>query len=150
MAVNSDEDEAVLSLVKAGVSKGIFIHHADVPRTVREEIERIAARPALAGEFHVILATQTLAYGVNLAVNDVVLLGYKFYESNRMTSAAERKPLDLCSFHNMVGRAGRLGVFPNKVESQAFIIVPNDENAFAEIVRRYYSQNRPDARSQSV
>jgi len=81
----------------------IAFHNADVPREEREKIEKAFRE----GKLPVLVATSTLAYGVNLPA-DTVLIGVRALYDRR-----ERKwktfP-DLLDILQMEGRAGRLGI----------------------------------------
>jgi len=54
----------------------------------------------------IIVATQTLSYGVNLAVTSVCICGQTFFKAFRDGKTGEF-PLSNCEYHNMVGRCGR-------------------------------------------
>jgi hypothetical protein len=78
---------------------------------------------------------------VNLALNDVVLLGTTFFCQSR-TRELQSEPLNVCAFHNMAGRAGRLGKTANWGKTYVYIVVPFDEKPMA-VVERYYTQIAP-------
>src|SRR5207244_3017550 len=85
----------------------------------------------------VIFCTETLSYGVNLALNDVVILGTKFNSSSRWRRR-EVRPLPACDYHNMAGRAGRLGKTPRNEKSGVYVLVPRDGKPYANVVQQYY------------
>ncbi|SHK56423.1 DEAD/DEAH box helicase [Thermocrinis minervae] len=76
-------------------------HNADVPKEEREEIEH-AFRDGL---LDVLIATQTLAYGVNLPADRVIILIRPRREGSRIHLSPD--PLDILQ---MEGRAGRFGI----------------------------------------
>ena len=81
----------------------IAFHNADVPKEEREEIEK-AFRD---GNLNKLIATQTLAYGVNLPA-DKVLIGVKgFYDRLENRYRIIPDPLDILQEE---GRAGRFGI----------------------------------------
>ena len=66
---------AVLSSL---VNFGIYLHNADIDRTVRRAIEHRFEKRSDTPGVEVLLATSTLSYGVNLAVDAVVLIQPQF------------------------------------------------------------------------
>ena len=79
----------------------IAFHNADVPKEEREEIEK-AFRD---GKLRILIATQTLAYGVNLPADRVVILvkHIKKREDFKLIP-------DTLDILQMEGRAGRFGI----------------------------------------
>lgn len=73
--------------------KGIIVHHASLPNDLRIATEKILrySNPKI------IVATSTLAQGVNIGVSTVIIAHY------RMT----RDVITNGEFHNIIGRAGR-------------------------------------------
>jgi len=81
----------------------IAFHNADVPKEEREEIERAFRE----GGLNLLVATQTLAYGVNLPA-DKVLIGVRaFYDRFERRFVIFPDPLDILQEE---GRAGRFGI----------------------------------------
>ena len=81
----------------------IAFHNADVPAAEREEIEKAFAR----GELNILIATQTLAYGVNLPA-DKVLIGVRgYFDPLKKRYTIIPDPLDILQEE---GRAGRFGI----------------------------------------
>ncbi len=81
------------------VTKGMGTHHAGMPRSDRNMIERLFAE----GVLKVLCCTATLAWGVNLPAAAVIIKGTQLY------SAAEGKFVDLgiLDVLQIFGRAGR-------------------------------------------
>lgn len=79
----------------------IAFHNADVPKEEREEIEK-AFRD---GNLNLLIATQTLAYGVNLPADRVIVMVRFFARGGKLKSIPDS--LDILQ---MEGRAGRLGI----------------------------------------
>jgi len=81
----------------------IAFHNADVPKEEREEIEKAFRE----GELNILIATQTLAYGVNLPA-DKVLIGVRaFWDRAERRLVIFPDPLDILQEE---GRAGRFGI----------------------------------------
>jgi helicase len=81
----------------------IAFHNADIPKEEREEIEKSFRK----GKLQTLIATQTLAYGVNLPA-DAVLIGIRsFYDRREGRWKTIPDQLDILQ---MEGRAGRLGI----------------------------------------
>ena len=79
---------------------GTAFHNTNLLRAEREPIEKGYRRPG--GGIHVLVATTTLAAGINTPASTVVLAENEFVgEDGRQFTVAEYK--------NMAGRAGRLG-----------------------------------------
>lgn len=79
----------------------IAFHNADIPKEEREEIEKAFRE----GRIQTLIATQTLAYGVNLPADRVIILARFFRKEGRLRSIPDS--LDILQ---MEGRAGRLGI----------------------------------------
>ncbi|MDW8294035.1 MAG: helicase-related protein [Aquificaceae bacterium] len=79
----------------------IAFHNADVPKEEREEIERAFKE----GRLGTLIATQTLAYGVNLPADRVLIMVKFFRKFGRWKAIPDS--LDILQ---MEGRAGRLGI----------------------------------------
>lgn len=79
----------------------IAFHNADVPKEERDDIERAFRE----GKIKKLIATQTLAYGVNLPADRVIILVRMF--PNRGSWRCIPDTLDILQ---MEGRAGRLGI----------------------------------------
>ena len=122
---------------------GIFIHHSEVSSEARHRIESICAQSPADGKVQVMFATQTLSYGVNLAVDDVFLVGTQFNTTLR-SGATGAQPLSECEYHNMLGRAGRL----NQQRSSrgqwapaAFVLVKEGTAPDQDILDTYYGSS---------
>ena len=87
-------------IVTQALSQGVAPHHGGLPKVVREAIE-IDCR---AGRYKVIVATNTLAQGVNLPVRTVII-------HSTWRRDAENKPSQITvrDYWNIAGRAGRAG-----------------------------------------
>jgi len=81
----------------------IAFHNADIPKEEREEIER----EFRSGKLPVLVATHTLAYGVNLPADRVIIGVRAFFD--RKEGEMKTFP-DTVDILQMEGRAGRLGI----------------------------------------
>lgn len=73
---------------------GFVIHHADIPKPVRIRLEQLVRR----GAIRLIVATTTLAQGVNFPIQTVIVHGLSHGYDQQLT------PI---TFWNICGRAGR-------------------------------------------
>ena len=87
-------------IVTQALSQGVAPHHGRLPNVVREAIE-IDCRD---GHYKVIVATNTLAQGVNLPVRTVII-----HSVWRADEEGERSRIPLRDYWNIAGRAGRAG-----------------------------------------
>jgi len=81
----------------------IAFHNADIPKEEREAIERAFRE----GRLPVLVATHTLAYGVNLPADTVIISMRAFYDRREGRWKVFPSQLDILQ---MEGRAGRLGI----------------------------------------
>jgi POLQ-like helicase len=84
------------SVLMKGAQLGLFGHHANTPRGIRNAIEHAMRE----GKIKLVICTSTLAQGVNLPIK------YLFI-TNTSQGTDELSPRD---FHNLMGRAGRAGM----------------------------------------
>ncbi|HLG93906.1 MAG TPA: DEAD/DEAH box helicase, partial [candidate division Zixibacteria bacterium] len=93
---------------------GVAFHHADLLFPLRRAVEE-AFR---SGEIRVVVATSTLAWGVNLPAGTVFVDSEKF-EKGPASGEWISQPISLMEYENMAGRAGRLGL---EKEGKAILI----------------------------
>jgi replicative superfamily II helicase len=131
------EDPRMAKTLEQCIKFGLFIHHSDIERKIRAEIEKTCSVISPDMPSQIIFATETLSYGINLAVQDVILCGVKFPNQNRF-GELEDEPVFLSnsSYHNMIGRAGRKGK-GDRGKAHAYILVPHKSKPI-KIVSRYY------------
>lgn len=77
----------------------VGFHHAGMVRTDRNAVEKMFQK----GEVRVLLATATLAWGVNLPAYAVIIKGTDIYDPTQM----ESRDLSILDVQQMFGRAGR-------------------------------------------
>jgi antiviral helicase SLH1 len=104
--LNMEEEDLQLNLsrvkdeaLKEAISFGIGLHHAGLVETDRQLAEELF----LNNKIQILVATSTLAWGVNLPAHLVVVKGTQFYDAK----IEGYKDMDLTDVLQMLGRAGR-------------------------------------------
>ena len=104
--LSMDEDDLQLNLarvkdeaLKEAISFGIGLHHAGLVESDRQLAEELF----LNNKIQILIATSTLAWGVNLPAHLVVVKGTQFYDAK----IEGYKDMDLTDVLQMLGRAGR-------------------------------------------
>ncbi|KAI1265819.1 Sec63 Brl domain-containing protein [Xylariaceae sp. FL1019] len=104
--VHMSEEDLQLNLtrvkddaLKEAVSFGIGLHHAGLVESDRQLAEELF----LNNKIQILVATSTLAWGVNLPAHLVVVKGTQFYDAK----IEGYKDMDLTDVLQMLGRAGR-------------------------------------------
>lgn len=102
--MSEDDLAANLSRVKdealrEALSFGIGLHHAGLVESDRQLAEELFAN----NKIQILIATSTLAWGVNLPAHLVVVKGTQFYDAK----IGGYKDMDLTDVLQMLGRAGR-------------------------------------------
>lgn len=90
---------------------GVAFHSSDLSREERSAVEKAFRNPH--GEVRVLVATTTVAAGVNTPASTVVIVETDFF------SGDGPKPFTVAQYKNMAGRAGRLGF---ETEGKAIIL----------------------------
>lgn len=85
--------------MKTVVQECCGFHHAGMVRTDRNAVEKMFDK----GEIKVLVATATLAWGVNMPAYAVIIKGTDIYDPN----LTESKNLSILDVQQMFGRAGR-------------------------------------------
>jgi helicase len=109
-----DDTDLTQTLIKL-VSKGVAFHHAGLSHHCREVVERAYAN----GIIKLIVATPTLASGVNLPARRVVLSSVMKYDLEQ----GGYVPIRIMEYKQLCGRAGR----PQYDEKGEGIIIANDK-----------------------
>ena len=78
-------------------------HNADIPVQEKHRIEKLFRE----GKIKALIATQTLAYGINLPADRVIILMTSYYDRQRKKKVVIPSPTDILQ---MEGRAGRFGI----------------------------------------
>ncbi|KAI1074958.1 Sec63-domain-containing protein [Whalleya microplaca] len=104
--VNMSEEDLQLNLtrvkddaLKEAISFGIGLHHAGLVESDRQLAEELF----LNNKIQILVATSTLAWGVNLPAHLVIVKGTQFYDAK----IEGYKDMDLTDVLQMLGRAGR-------------------------------------------
>ena len=104
--VHMDEEDLQLNLarvkdeaLKEAMSFGIGLHHAGLVESDRQLSEELF----LNNKIQILVATSTLAWGVNLPAHLVVVKGTQFYDAK----IEGYRDMDLTDVLQMLGRAGR-------------------------------------------
>lgn len=79
------------------ISKGVLLHHASVPHGLRLSVEYALQKQHCS----LVICTSTLAQGVNLPIRYLIVT----------TDKQGANDIKIRDFHNLLGRAGRAGVY---------------------------------------
>lgn len=104
MKMEESELESILEKVKDDTLKlslqfGMGLHHAGLVESDRQ----IAHKLFEAGKIQILIATSTLAWGVNLPAHLVIIKGTQFFDAK----IEDYRDMDLTDILQMMGRAGR-------------------------------------------
>lgn len=110
---------------------GVAIHNGDLTRDERMAVEQ--GFRAADGGIQVLVATSTVAAGVNTPASTVLIVETEFLGANGPV------PYSVATFRNMAGRAGRLGY---ETEGKAIAIA--DSSAEQQRLFRRYVQSQPE------
>jgi helicase len=117
-ALNSlpiDDPTITSQTLREVLQGGVAYHIADLSSSERRAIEEEFRKPD--SEIRVIVATTTLAMGINTPAEAVVIIGLTHPGNN---------PYSIAEYKNMVGRAGRLGL-SQRGTSYLFALDSHDE-----------------------
>lgn len=107
------------------LDKRIAVHHAGLSPELRYLVEWLTEE----GDVRVLVATTTLAQGVNFPVSSVVLATHFLYQPNR-----GKQEMSAAAFRNLAGRAGRL--FQDTLGIVAFAAQESDDATIEKFVTR--------------
>lgn len=114
------------------VEGGVAFHTSDLTREERSFVERSFRSQEV--PLNVLLATSTVAAGVNTPASTVIIVETKFYGADGPI------PYTVSQYKNMAGRAGRLGFETNGRS----ILLAESERAAEQLFHRYI-QGQPEA-----
>lgn len=106
---------------------GVAYHHAGLPRFAREIVEDAFAKRLI----KVVVATTTLAYGLNFPARMVIVKGLKRYNPE----IGDWDWIPKYELKNLIGRAGRYGL---DREGYAYIYVPYRDRVHFDFILEYY------------
>ena len=128
---------------------GIYVHNGQLPRRLRGAVAQVFRQKLNANSRRkILITTETLTYGVNLSASCVILTTLEMSRDNPADPFAIPidRPLDPNNYHNLLGRAGRLG-FETDDPAEAIVCIGLSE--FSQPVHRlgflqdYYGQKPP-------
>ncbi len=126
------ESTGVDSIIVRALEKGFVIHDGDVPRELRARLEELIRE----GILQIVVATTTLAQGVNLPVKTILVHSLYNWVGD------QRIPLSARDFWNLCGRAGRAMC---ETEGYVYILAePKEESDVHRDIDRYVSQTRSE------
>jgi helicase len=119
--LDGEETSFLIRALKQTLGRGVAFHNADLTARQRQAIENGYRR----GEIKVIFSTPTLAMGVNLPAETVLLETMK-YRSGDFGGRPYLIPVSVAEFQNITGRAGRFGLGRNDKPGRAIILARSD------------------------
>lgn len=96
------EDSPLRSFLERNIERRVAYHNAGLSVEERRLVEALFRE----GVLQVVVATTTLAAGVNLPADRVVIADYRRWDPEQRT----RVRIDVAEYKNCAGRAGRLGI----------------------------------------
>jgi Superfamily II helicase len=117
--------------LRESLAGGVAFHSGDLTRDERVAVERGFRRAD--GTVKVLVATSTVAAGVNTPASTVIIVENDF-------PGRERQPYTVAQYKNMAGRAGRLGY---EAEGKAILLA--DTQMECNQLFRQYVQGQPEA-----
>ncbi|UCD93528.1 MAG: DEAD/DEAH box helicase [Candidatus Zixiibacteriota bacterium] len=119
--LEGEETSFLVRALRQTLSRGIAFHNADLTPQQRQAIEHGYQR----GEIRVIFSTTTLAMGVNLPA-EMVLLETVKYSSGNFGHRGSLVPISAAEYQNIAGRAGRFGLDPSGKPGRAVVLADSD------------------------
>lgn len=128
---------------------GIYLHHAEVPRELRNLAENVFASDTPCLYTPIVFCTETLSYGVNLTADGIALLNLFFYRSGSLFSG-NREALTSNEYHNILGRIGRFASDEEHLP-KAYVLLdctsPTLSNEIRTLVNLYQDQGQLSSRA---
>lgn len=122
--ITEQSDTELSTNLASCIKSGTAFHHAGLSSFQREYVEQGFLR----GYIKVIVATPTLAAGLNLPARRVIIRKYKRYEANFGMA-----PIPVLDYKQMAGRAGRPHLDPY---GESVLLAANDEEV--EYLKKQY------------
>lgn len=119
--LRGEEKSYLIRSLRQVLSRGVAFHNADLTIGQRRLIEEGYRR----GEIKIIFSTTTLAMGVNLPAETVLLETMK-YSSGTFGGEPQLMPIAVSEFLNITGRAGRFGQGPQDRPGRAIVMASSD------------------------
>lgn len=111
------EPSETVEILRRTLASRIGFHNADLSAAERRAVEQSFRL----GECRVLVSTTTLAMGVNLPTDVVVICDSNWWHLDQGTWRSE--DITVAQYKNAAGRAGRLGL---KTSGQAILVAPTD------------------------
>lgn len=112
-ALGWQDDDVVISKMSGLIQHGVAYHNASLPQGTRELIEKQFED----GIIQVVVATETLAIGLNLPADVIILYDHTVKKDGML------RDIEAHAYKNYIGRAGRLGL-TNRA-GKSFLITDN-------------------------
>lgn len=135
-ALPQGDPSAMSQSLRETLAGGVAFHNSDLNREERQAVERGFRQHD--GGVKVLVATSTVAAGINTPASTVVIVETDFQ------GRSKRTPYTVAQYKNMAGRAGRLGY---EAEGKAIVIA--DTTFQRTSLFRTYAQGQPEAISSS-
>lgn len=119
--LEGEENSFLIRSLRQTLSRGVAFHNADLTPSQRQVIEQGYRN----GEINVIFSTTTLAMGVNLPAETVLLETMK-YSSGAFGRRLSLVPITLGEFRNITGRAGRFGIGKKDCPGRAVVLAQSE------------------------
>ncbi len=119
--LEGEENSFLMRSLRQTLSRGVAFHNADLTPSQRQAIEQ-GYRD---GEISVIFSTTTLAMGVNLPAETVLLETMK-YSSGAFGRRPSLVPITVGEFRNITGRAGRFGISKGDCPGRAVVLAQSE------------------------
>ncbi|MCX6830388.1 MAG: DEAD/DEAH box helicase, partial [candidate division Zixibacteria bacterium] len=137
--LDGEEPSFLVRSLRQTLSRGVAFHNADLTPAQRQAVEQ----GYMSGEVRVIFSTTTLAMGVNLPA-EMVLLETMKYSPGNCGGRAVLVPITPPEFQNITGRAGRFGLGETGKPGRAVILAGSDFEH--EVLWSNYIDTRKDTR----
>lgn len=131
--LKSSEPTRARDVLLHTLQQGVGFHYSDLLSEERLIVEEAFRK----GEIRVLVATSTLAKGLNLPVDNVFISHEKWLYADR-NGSGENVPLSLSEFENMAGRAGRYGY---RTRPSRAILIANTEEEKERLMSWYIQQS---------
>lgn len=115
------EDEYAEEMIEKTLPYGVAFHHGGFSWALREFVEEEFRKPQ--GMINIVVATETLAIGVNMPADVVILAGITLPRMNR-----NKNEMRSYEYKNYVGRAGRLGNSADPA-GRSYLLAPSEAKA---------------------
>lgn len=135
LTVASADESRAGRLLRTLSGSGVAFHLGDLDREERRQVEEAFRRRDL----RVLVATSTLAMGVNLPADVTLLVGADVWRDKA------KRPLPVPAYRNMAGRAGRL--LPNGPTEGLALLVAASKQEEQVLWTRYVEAPPPSLRS---